>query len=112
MKQTNISLPEELHEKLKEYGFKNSLSQSAVIRKALEKFLGPIGEDSIVTPPQSKPLKTTGPIPKESQKSNPTTTVASPQVTPLLKKAKKLSEEKVVTNLYQNRGELDAENYT
>jgi len=42
MIRTNVSLSEDLYKRAKNYGFKNNLSFSSVIRISLESFLNPI----------------------------------------------------------------------
>lgn len=55
MIKTTIMLPEELHQKIKEYGFKNKLSLGEVVRQSIEKALGPLSQESQNTP---KPVVT------------------------------------------------------
>jgi hypothetical protein len=55
MIKTTVMLSEELHQKIKEYGFKNKLSLGEVVRQGVESFLGPISQESQNT---DKPMVT------------------------------------------------------
>jgi hypothetical protein len=98
MIQTNISLSIELHQKIKQYGFRNRLSLSAVIRESLGKFLGPIQQESY--------KDTSASMTKSSKIKGVANTLLKDKPSPQI--VVRTEQEKV---LAYKRGELNPNNY-